>query len=137
MGHSDKRNICAALLGICTAVILWITLLNREVQHGVTFYAPFHTIGAMWRDIQRGGIRGNFIGNIILFVPIGVLLSFTTGWKKKTVVVAAGFSLFIETTQLITSRGCFDPDDVLLNTVGCFIGYGLLQMASHYSQKPT
>ena len=137
MGRCNKRDICAVLLGICTAAILWITILSREVQSGVSFYPPFHTIGAFWRDIQRGGISGNLFGNILLFIPIGVLLSFITGWKGRTVIIAAGFSLVIETTQFITSRGCFDLDDVLLNTVGCFIGYGLLQIASHYSQKKT
>lgn len=43
----------------------------------------------------------------------------------NTVAAGIEFSLLIETIQLITSRGCFDFDDVILNGLGCIIGYGI------------
>lgn len=124
---SKKREISAALLGVCVALILWITILGREPQpNGRIFYPPFHSITTMWRDIWHVGIRSNFLGNIALFVPVGVLLPLTTGWKWKTVTVGCIFSIIVETIQLVTVRGCFDLDDVVLNTIGCIIGFVLL-----------
>lgn len=60
-------------------------------------------------------------------MPVGFLVPAVTGWKKmwKTVVAGISFSIFIEIIQLITSRGCFDFDDVLLNGLGTVIGFGL------------
>lgn len=121
-----RREVSAALLGIVIALILWTTILGRETQAGgVLFYKPFHSFGHIWRDIQRGGLRGNFIGNILLFIPVGLLIPVITGWKRRTIAVGTGFSLLIEVTQLLTGRGVFDPDDIILNCLGAAIGYGI------------
>ena len=125
---SKKKDIATALLGILMALILWLTVLSREKLIGTSIvYTPFHEILSMWKSIQRGGITGNFLGNIALFVPVGVLFPLVSGKQKLlwTVGVGFGFSLFIEIIQLITARGCFDPDDIILNTLGAAIGYGL------------
>ena len=126
-----KEEISAALLGIIVALILWLTILSREAQvGGISFYKPIHSIIHLWKDIQRGGLRGNFIGNLVLFIPAGALIPLVTGWKKMWKIAVTGlcFSLIIETIQLVTKRGVFDPDDILLNCLGCIIGYELLNM---------
>lgn len=127
-----KRNdIATVLLGVVVALTLWITILSRETLIGTPkIYHLFHSIPSFLKEIQRGRI-GNSFGNIILFVPIGVLFPAVTDWKKmwRTVVAGVGFSLIIETIQLITSRGCFDFDDVVLNGLGCVIGYGIYRAA--------
>ena len=72
----------------------------------------------------------NFIGNIVMFVPIGFCLPVL--WKiKGRYVILTGFliSLFIELSQLFLSRGT-DVDDLILNTLGTTAGlliYKLLQ----------
>lgn len=128
---SKRKEISTALLGVTVALILWITILSREKLIGMPItYHPFHSLLSFLKELQRGRI-GNSFGNIILFMPIGVLLPVVTGWKKmwKTVVAGISFSLFIEIIQLITSRGCFDFDDVLLNGMGTAIGFGIFQAA--------
>lgn len=67
----------------------------------------------------------NFLGNIILFVPIGFLLPLV--FKKMeffplTVLVGFFLSLFIEIMQLPQHRSS-DVDDLWLNTLGALIGY--------------
>lgn len=125
-----RREVSAALLGIVVALILWITILGRETQvGGVLFYKPFHSISHLLRDIQRGGIRGNFIGNILLFMPVGLLVPLMTGWKRRTIAVGTGLSLLIEIVQLASHKGVFDPDDIILNTLGCIIGFGIYRAA--------
>ena len=71
------------------------------------------------------GWRINIIGNITMFIPVGLVWPFcfnkldTLG---KTVLAGAGFSLFIEITQLPFFDRCSDVDDLILNTAGIFIG---------------
>ncbi len=90
----------------------------RSTTWQETFYPPFHSVGGIWKQILRAGIRSNFLGNILLFVPVGVLLPATTGWKRKTLIALCGSSVLIELIQLITRQGCFDPDDIILNSLG-------------------
>lgn len=67
----------------------------------------------------------NFLGNIILFMPIGFLLPLL--FKRMefflfTVIVGFCISLFIEIMQLPQNRSS-DVDDLWLNTLGAFLGY--------------
>ena len=128
---SKRKDIATVLLGVVVALTLWITILSRETLIGTPkIYQFLHSLPSFLKEIQRGRI-GNSFGNIILFVPFGVLFPAVTDWKKmwRTVVAGVGFSLSIETVQLITSRGCFDFDDVLLNCLGTVIGFGLYNTA--------
>lgn len=129
---SKRKDTSTVLLGVAVALILWITILSREKLIGTPIsYHPFHALVSCLKEVQRGRIGANFLGNIIFFMPVGVLFPVVTGWKKmwKTMVVGISFSLFIEIIQLTTSRGCFDLDDVLLNGLGTVIGFGLYSAA--------
>lgn len=62
--------------------------------------------------------------NIVLFVPLGFLLPFI--WRdyksvKFTVNFGVSLSLLIEISQLLNNRRT-DIDDLILNTVGTFLG---------------
>ncbi|MEM1505337.1 VanZ family protein [Domibacillus sp. 8LH] len=68
------------------------------------------------------------MGNVLLFVPFVFLLpgSFRRFQRiMLTTGAAAMFSLFYEVIQLLFEFGSFDVDDLLLNTLGGFIGYML------------
>ena len=67
----------------------------------------------------------NIIGNITMFIPVGIVWPLC--FKKlntigKTVLIGAGFPLFIEITQLPFYDRCSDIDDLILNTTGIAIG---------------
>ena len=69
----------------------------------------------------------NFVGNIVMFIPIGFLLPLL--WKKfdrawRTVGIGFLLSLIIEILQLPQMRSS-DVDDLWLNTLGACIGYVL------------
>lgn len=71
-----------------------------------------------------------YLQNILLFIPFGILIPFL--WKKYDKVVhifLSGFlfSMFIEVTQLLNNRST-DIDDLILNTIGGLIGYGIYKM---------
>ena len=129
---SKRKEISTALLGVVVALILWISILSREQLIGSPIsYRPLHALISFLKEIRRGRIGANFLGNIILFLPVGFLVPAVTGWKKlwKPLVMGVGFSLLIEIIQFVTSRGCFDPDDVILNGLGTVIGFGLYSIA--------
>ncbi|MCI8551312.1 MAG: VanZ family protein [Lachnospiraceae bacterium] len=68
----------------------------------------------------------NLFGNVAAFMPFGFILPMLRFSNRKWHVVtllSLLCSLCIETVQLISMRGSFDVDDLLLNTLGGFLGY--------------
>ena len=72
------------------------------------------------------------IMNVIVFVPVGFLLGFriqdSSFTIRKALLVAlmgCGISVTIEALQFWFIRGFSEVDDVMHNTIGCVIGYGV------------
>ncbi len=73
----------------------------------------------------------NLFGNIIAFMPFGLLLPLLSDrWKGAFRITILSFfaSLAAETIQLTFHVGRFDVDDMILNTIGGLLGYILLQI---------
>lgn len=73
----------------------------------------------------------NLIGNIVLFIPLGILLPLLFKGTRslwKILIISFLVSLAFEVIQLITVLGSFDVDDILLNTSGGVIGYLFLKI---------
>lgn len=80
----------------------------------------------------RGMIRDlrNCLLNVALFVPLGILLPCL--WKrfrsgKATVLEGFRISLFIELSQMITSRAT-DVNDLMANTLGALLGFFIAKL---------
>ena len=70
-------------------------------------------------------VFSNLFGNILIFMPFGYFYAMA-GKRRgffKTLFCSFGLSLCVEVLQLITKVGCFDVDDILLNTIGGVLGY--------------
>ena len=70
----------------------------------------------------------NVIGNVAMFIPSGIVLPVI--YKRldtfvKVLLAGGGISLCIEIIQLPFRVRATDIDDVILNTVGVIIGYGI------------
>lgn len=65
------------------------------------------------------------IMNVIVFIPVGLLLGIAfkqmTWWKA--LLIGCGISAVIELLQFFLMRGFSEVDDVMHNTVGCLIGW--------------
>lgn len=89
---------------------------------------PFETIQAYWNSRHRMNTDiwfKNLFGNIVLFIPIGVFMPLLNTRLRKVVPMVASCALlilFVELLQLVTKRGSFDVDDIILNTFGAWIG---------------
>ncbi len=82
----------------------------------------------LFKEITRYKIGSNLffknvIGNILLFIPFGLFLSYF--YKAKCffiLIVTIIYSSLIETFQLLIGR-VFDIDDIILNVIGSLVGY--------------
>lgn len=70
----------------------------------------------------------NFIGNVAMFIPIGVI--WPAVFRKldrrwKIIAAGVGFSLCIEILQIPFFDRVSDVDDLILNSLGFLMGYGV------------
>lgn len=71
-------------------------------------------------------IINNTLGNVLIFLPLGLFLPIL--FKKynrfsKVFICSILISFSMEVLQFILQIGQFDIDDIILNTIGCIIGY--------------
>ena len=95
-------------------------------------YVPFRGIYRMLANGLSLYDVENILGNVILFVPVGILcpLLFRKISKWYTMFLGGlGMSLVIEITQLFIDRGP-DVDDLILNTAGMMAGYIIFMVFS-------
>ena len=120
---------------ICLVVIARIVYFPMRLVEGriASLVLDIDKIFPLWMnlipivhlfDVYDGWLI-NIIGNVTMFIPVGLAWPFC--FKKldtlgKTVLAGAGFSLFIEITQLPFYDRCSDVDDLILNSAGILIG---------------
>ena len=83
----------------------------------------------------------NVIGNTTMFIPLGIV--WPCVFKKldthiKVIAAGVGFSLCIEILQLPFVDRVTDIDDLILNSVGFAVGYGiylLVKTVKNYCRK--
>lgn len=122
------------------SVVLFVSLVNIEsiylrmiifqplieAQHNLI---PFTTIGNYIINFHNYNFDiwfFNIIGNILLFVPMGVLLPILSFKFRKffpSIILVILFSLTVELLQYATQLGVFDVDDIILNALGGSIGF--------------
>ncbi len=102
-------------------------------------YVPFATIFSFFERIKEGSINvdivvRNIAANLLMFIPMGMALpvlfedKFNKLWKVFLFVIVLVF--IIEVIQFVTFRGSADIDDLILNTVGAIVGYGITRFCS-------
>ena len=88
-------------------------------------YTPF------WSYSKPELMQENIM-NAVVFVPVGILLgcAFKSMTWWKVVIIGMCVSGMIETMQFIYKRGFAEVDDVMHNTLGCVIGFGIYKMVA-------
>jgi glycopeptide antibiotics resistance protein len=98
-----------------------------ELRYNIVLFKEIERFIYYRRQLGMWTVFWNLAGNILCFMPFGFFLpAITTQKIYKNVfsvtVCGFAFSLIIEMSQLFTRVGAFDVDDLLLNTVGGFLG---------------
>ncbi len=100
-------------------------------------FVPFKTIVPLLNG--RGNqliAMVNLFGNIIPFMPIGLLAPLVVrsiSWQK-VLVLGVVTGLTFEVMEVVFRVGIFDIDDVILNAFGVMIGYGVFVMSKRRAQ---
>ncbi|WP_336785812.1 VanZ family protein [Paenibacillus sp. MMO-177] len=89
----------------------------------IPFYSISEFISGSTANLKRFAFA-NVVGNILLFIPLGVYLPLFKSNKRGTIILLFIFliSLFAEIIQGLLGIGIADIDDIILNTLGGWIG---------------
>ena len=98
---------------------------------------PFKTIFEYFQRIMEHTINTDIVVmnlsvNLILFLPMGMAIpvlfdkKINKFWKFLLFLIFITF--LVEIIQFITLSGSTDIDDIILNTIGGCIGYGIVQL---------
>lgn len=136
---SIKKLILSGMLIGYVIVVILATLTSRS-HFSYEQKFSFELFSSYRMAINHFQLREwrNIILNIIMGVPLGILLPCLFEKMRHwwlTYLSGLLFTLLIETTQLITHRGIFEMDDILNNTLGCMIGFGLFILGHTLYQK--
>ena len=115
----------SSLLASYIVFILYMTIIGRSPVTKRAEFIPFwsYVKPELWNEILL---------NYILFIPFGFLLYLSHGDKREirkkgistATAVFIGFliSSLIEINQFLFRIGLFEFDDIMGNTIGCYIG---------------
>lgn len=110
------------------------------------FLRPFHETHELKFELfwsynaffeGKNYVMAEKIMNIVVFLPIGLLLGCTfcsLNWRK-VLLFGCGISFSIEVLQFIFCKGCAELDDVMHNTLGCLLGYGMYKLARSWYER--
>ena len=92
---------------ICYMVLLVYFLFFSEEYGRTASYTSYRINLHLFAEIRKGVVySGHYFRSFLFVTCMGFMVS-----------------LLVETVQLITKVGCFDVDDLFLNTAGVMLGY--------------
>lgn len=115
-------------------LLLYYVVTFQDNNYGTNNFVPFREIFRY--DLNSKLFFKNVIGNILLFVPLGI---FTTYYIKSKsffpiLFISCLVSCSIEFVQNIIGRTA-DIDDVILNTLGGVFGYLICKLTNNFTAK--
>lgn len=134
-GVNIKYELKLLTLYICVVVISRFVYFPMRLEDGHVVPIIFDIHRAypfrcsfepfLFLEQRYYGYKMNVIGNVAMFIPVGITLPFC--FKKlnnpiKVTLVGFCYAVFIEISQLPLYQRCTDIDDVILNTTGVIIG---------------
>lgn len=123
--NKQKIVIYKEILTFC--FILYILFLYyivtfQDNNYGTNNFIPFKEIFRY--EITSTLFLKNVVGNILLFVPLGLFMTYYI--KNKSFIITLILTIFIsctiEFTQYVIGRTA-DIDDIILNSAGGLLGY--------------
>lgn len=134
-GFQKGSRLAVGLLLVEYVFLLYSsTVMFRATSEQFSGY-DYHLFWS-YRAIQSGEspqLLVENIMNVVVFVPVGLLIGTQIAQKTQkgwlvAIAVGAGLSVGIETLQFVFNKGFSEVDDVMHNTIGCLIGYGIYRL---------
>lgn len=102
------------------------TGIDHEYRYNLVLFKEINRFIEYRREVGFSSYIVNVFGNVFAFSPFGFVLPIISPYNRKflnVTLLGFEFTLMIEVIQLVFKVGIFDVDDILLNTIGCIIGY--------------
>jgi glycopeptide antibiotics resistance protein len=102
------------------------TMEHRDYQYNLVLFREIGRFIRYRHILGTSTVLINVAGNVAVFIPLGFALPVLFQRVQSFVqvmILSFATSLLAETMQLILKVGCFDVDDLLLNTVGGCMGF--------------
>ena len=145
-----KREIQLLLVYICIVVVVRFTFcpfgkVNGKIQ---PLLFDREKVFPLWLNLKpfvylfdyptMKEALLNLIGNTAMFIPLGIV--WPTVFKKlntpgKVITAGVGVSLTVEILQLPFFNRATDVDDLILNSTGFVIGYGIYLLVKKIGRK--
>lgn len=105
---------------LCASTVIFRAVMSDRQYE----FTPFWSYKAIM-DGREPQLLPESIMNVAVFVPVGLLagMAFRRLTWKKILLVGLSLSLGIELLQLVFVKGFAEVDDVMHNTLGCWIGF--------------
>ncbi len=145
-----KRELQLLLVYICLIVVARFTFFPFSKVDGMIQPLVFDATNAFpfrinWIPFvhlfdypDKRDILLNVIGNTAMFIPLGIVWPSVykpLNTHKKVLAAGIGCSLCIEILQLPFYDRVTDIDDLLLNTLGFVVGYGIYLLVKRARRK--
>ena len=145
---TDGKRTLLFATGIYVLLLIWAIVfkfsfiseinMNSSMPLGERFWRGFRFFDFFLERNAWRLVRGLLIAilNVLLFLPWGIYASFFYN-KKRAVGFACAFSSIVECIQLFARFGVFSFEDMLLNTLGAFLGVLLFERYINRISKET
>ena len=147
MNEKSRKLHISLFAGYCI-VMLWLLFGRTGYVEGTPYLeqmkvnlVPLRTLKLFIRLLSHHrpqlvlSATINLVGNIVMFIPLGVFLPLVSSkFQKlwKTLLCAALIISIVEFLQLLTLVGICDIDDLILNLIGAALGFTIYR----YIKKP-
>ena len=123
------------ILFVLYIIFVFYFLLISEIYGRIDRMQEYHYNLVLFREIKRFwnyreqlgmfATATNLLGNVLIFLPFGFFMAMASRYRSflSTLIYSFALSLTIELSQLFMKVGCFDVDDLLLNTIGGILGF--------------
>lgn len=114
------------------SLLLFSTVIFRpgqiERKYETTLFWSYYAI-----DFGNEELIAENVMNVVVFIPVGLLLGCAFGKMTwwKVMIIGMSVSVAVEVMQFVYKRGLAEVDDVIHNTLGCLVGYGLLSIVRY------
>lgn len=131
----------AVYIGAMAYFLFFSEELNRDAgsyEYNLELFKEIKRSIWCYNNGMREYFYLNVIMNVAAFMPFGFILPIISSKNRRALnitLLSFELTLTIEILQLLLKVGCFDVDDLLLNTIGGLFGYLLFKVCFRLGRK--
>jgi len=137
-----RRSILILAFAVYLTLLAWVVLWKLEVPwigDAARLVRPIKLVPFVPSGDAGASTPIEMLINLVLFLPFGLFLgALAPSWTwAKAGAAALGASLVLETVQHLISTGSFDTTDLIVNTGGALIGWGVFALVRRAAGERT